>query len=182
MNRQARPQRPPYTPRPSHWQRLFLYTVGAVLLSSGGVWLAVHYTIGAGVGELPHPLEAWSLRLHGLAAFASAFGLGVLAAAHIPLAWRLPSTNRWARQRNTGLMLCVFAALLVLTGYLLFYFAPETVRPGLGWAHTFVGVAMSWLLSLHRRGVRSCPHATPGRGVCVDSPVHPSMDSHSQSD
>jgi len=60
------------------WQRLALYLAGAVLLLTGGLWLLVHYSVGAGAGALPHPLEAWSLRLHGLAAFAGLFVLGVL--------------------------------------------------------------------------------------------------------
>ena len=135
------------------WQRLALYITGALLLATGGAWLALHYSIGAGAGELPHPLESWSLRLHGLAAFAGLFVLGVLAAAHIPQGWRLSHRRRWAGQRSSGVLLCVIGALLTLTGYLLYYFASEAVRPALGWAHAFVGAAMGVLIASHRRGV-----------------------------
>ena len=135
------------------WQRLALYLTGAVLLATGALWLAVHYSIGAGAGELPHPLEAWSLRLHGLAAFAGLFVLGVLAAAHIPQGWRLSHRRRWAGQRSSGVLLCGIGAALAATGYALFYFAPEGVRPALGWAHAFVGVTMGVLIASHRRGV-----------------------------
>lgn len=133
------------------WQRLALYITGAWLLATGSAWLLLHYSLGA--GELPHPLEAWSLRLHGLAAFAGLFVLGLLAAAHIPQGWRLSHRRRWAGQRRSGVLLCVIGALLALTGYLLYYFASEAVRPALGWAHAIVGVTMGVLIASHRRGV-----------------------------
>jgi hypothetical protein len=135
------------------WQRLALYLAGAVLLLTGGLWLLVHYSVGAGAGALPHPLEAWSLRLHGLAAFAGLFVLGVLAAGHIPQGWRLSLRQEWPAQRLTGQLLCAFAALLVATGYLLYYFAPEGIRPALGWAHAGIGFMMAALVVSHRRGV-----------------------------
>ena len=140
------------TQRLVRWQRLALYLSGALLLATGAVWLAVHYSIGAGAGELPHPVEAWSLRLHGLAAFAGVFVLGALAAAHIPQGWRLSNRRRWAGQRNSGLLLCVLGGLLALSGYLLYYFASEAVRPALGWAHAAFGLAMAALIASHRRG------------------------------
>ena len=142
---------PHHVHRLVRWQRLALYFTGATLLVTGGLWLAVHYSTGA--GELPHPLEAWSLRLHGLAAFGGLFVLGMLAAAHIPQGWRLSQRRRWAGQRSSGVLLCVIGALLASSGYLLFYFAPESVRPALGWAHAFVGVTMALLIASHRRGV-----------------------------
>jgi hypothetical protein len=134
------------------WQRLVLYACGALLLCSGALWLAVHYSIGAGAGELPHPLEAWLMRLHGLASFAALFMLGVLAAHHIPHGWRLGSRHRFARQRSTGLVLCTLGGLLALSGYLLYYFAPEAIRPALGWIHTGFGAALALLVLSHRRG------------------------------
>ena len=145
------------TPHVAHrlvrWQRLALYLSGAALLLTGGVWLGVHYSVGAGAGELPHPLEAWSLRLHGLAAFAGLFVLGVLAAAHVPQGWRLSHRRRWAGQRSSGLLLCVIGGVLAASGYVLFYFATDAVRPALGWAHAFVGVTMAVLIASHRRGI-----------------------------
>ena len=35
--------------------------------------------------------------------------------------------------------------------YLLYYFAPETLRPALGWVHSAVGIAMGVFLLAHRR-------------------------------
>ena len=133
------------------WQRVALYVTGALLLATGSAWLLLHYSTAA--GELPNPLEAWSLRLHGLAAFSGLFVLGVLSATHIPQGWRLSHRRRWAGQRSSGVLLCVIGALLALTGYLLYYFASEALRPALGWAHAFVGVVMGVLIASHRRGV-----------------------------
>ena len=118
---------------------------------TGVLWLAVHYSVGAGAGELPHPIEAWSMRLHGLAAFAGMFMFGALSAAHVPRGWRHTRQLHWAGQRKTGLTLCAFAVVLGVTGYMLYYFAPEPIRPALGWVHALVGVAMGGLILVHRR-------------------------------
>ena len=141
--------------RPHHrlvaWQRIGVYAAGALVLATGAAWLAVHYSVGAGAGELPHPLEAWLLRGHGLLGFAGLFLFGVLAAAHVPQGWRLTRRHRWAGQRNSGVALCALALLLSLTAYLLYYFAPEGLRVALGWSHTAIGVVMAVLLAVHRR-------------------------------
>lgn len=146
-----------HSPRHVHrllrWHRLALFGIGALLLLTGVVWLAIHYSIGAGAGELPHPVEVWALRLHGLAAFAGLFVLGVLAGAHIPQGWRLSHRRRWAGQRSSGMLLCLLGGLLSLTGYALFYFASEAVRPALGWTHAVIGGVMGVLIASHRRGV-----------------------------
>jgi hypothetical protein len=131
------------------WQRVVLFGAGAMLLASGAAWLALHY--GRGAEALPSPLEPWTMRLHGLAAFAALFAFGALAAAHIPQGWRFSHRMRWARQRGSGVALCVFAATLALTGYLLYYFAPDPIRPALGWLHSALGVAMAVLVAAHGR-------------------------------
>ena len=148
LRHSARPHRQHGLPR---WQRATLYLSGVILLATGILWLAIHYSVGAGAGELPHPLEPWTMRLHGLAAFVGLFMFGALAGAHIPHGWRMSGRHRWAQQRGSGLALCSVAALLALTGYLLYYFAPETLRPTLGWVHSAVGVVMGVLLLAHRR-------------------------------
>ena len=136
---------------PARWQRRGLLATALALLGSGGGWLLAHYAFGAGAGELPHPLEPWLIKLHGLAAFFALFLLGALAAAHIPQGWRQSSRPRHAAQRGTGVALCVLGALLALSGYLLYYFAPEALRPALGWGHAALGLAMAVLALAHGR-------------------------------
>ena len=137
--------------RLASWQRWLLDGCGTVLLGSGIAWLAVHYAVGAGAGELPAPAEAWLMRLHGLAGFGALFLLGALAAHHIPHGWRLSARHRHARQRGTGLALCTLGALLAATGYALYSVAPEPVRPALGWAHAALGVGLAGVVLRHRR-------------------------------
>jgi hypothetical protein len=131
------------------WQRLVLYGSGGVLLLSGVAWLALHY--GRSGDALPSSLEAWLMRLHGLAAFAALFVFGVLAAAHIPNGWRFTHRRKWAGQRTTGIVLCVLAGALATTSYLLYYFAPDSIRPGLGWLHSGLGASLTALVLAHRR-------------------------------
>ena len=56
----------------------------AILLVSGAVWLAVHYLWGAAADQLPHPLEAWMVRLHSVAGFAGIFVAGILGGCPYP--------------------------------------------------------------------------------------------------
>jgi hypothetical protein len=141
--------------RPQHrlprWQRQILHASGGLLLASGAIWLALEYSVGPGAGGLPHPLQIWMMRLHGLAAFAALFVLGALAAGHVPQGWRLTGRHRWADQRRLGLALCALAAALALTGWQLYYVAPEWLRPTLGWLHAAIGGTAAGALVLHRR-------------------------------
>jgi hypothetical protein len=133
------------------WQRWTADTSGLALLASGAFWLVVHYTVGAGSGDLPHPLEPWAMRLHGLAAMAALFAFGVMAAGHVPHGWRVTAARRGRTQRRLGVALLGLGALLVLSGYLLYYFIPEGARPLTGWLHSGAGVLMAALLVWHRR-------------------------------
>jgi hypothetical protein len=131
------------------WQRVWLYVSGLVLLATGSAWLVLHYARAS--DSLPDPLEPWTMRLHGLAAFVAIFVFGTLAAAHIPQGWRFSHRMHWDGQRSSGVLLCTLAACVVLTGYLLYYFAPDSIRPILGWLHAGLGTAMTVIVLAHRR-------------------------------
>jgi hypothetical protein len=137
------------------WQKAILYGSSAAVLASGVAWLAFHY--GRGADALPSPIEPWAMRLHGLAAFAILFVLGALATSHIPHGWRVSPRHGRARQRSSGLGLSLLAGACVLTGYLLYYFAPDTVRPALGWLHSGLGAAAVLLAFFHRRRLQRQP-------------------------
>jgi hypothetical protein len=126
--------------RPAPWHRTWLAATALLLAATGAAWLALHYSVGAGTGELPHPAEAWLMKLHGAAAFAALFGGGLVAGHHLPAAWRAAQRPRHAAQRRSGVLLCGSFALAVLTGYALYYFAPESLRATLGWAHAGIAV------------------------------------------
>jgi len=132
-------------------QRVLVHGSGWLLLASGVAWLAVHYL--ADNGGLPHPLEAWMMRTHALAAWVGAFTLGALAAHHIPRGWHSTQRRRAAGQRRLGLALCAMALALVLSGYALMYWVPEPSHAAWGWAHSAVGLAMAAVLIVHGSGV-----------------------------
>jgi hypothetical protein len=130
------------------WQRWLLHGMVALLLVSGLAWLALHYSIGAGAGELPHPLEAWLMRLHGAASMGALFAFGGLMPRHVPRGWQM------RRQRRTGLALWVFVGLLVGSGYAMYYLVSEALRPGIGLVHAAVGTVLMAGLLWHRQGSR----------------------------
>jgi uncharacterized protein YjeT (DUF2065 family) len=128
------------------WQRRLLYGSVLALLVTGLAWIALHYTIGAGAGELPHPAEPWLMRLHGAATMAVLVAFGTLLPGHVPRGWRM------GRQRRTGSTMWSAVALVVVSGWALYYAAPETWRPAIGLTHAALGSALAAVLLFHRRG------------------------------
>jgi hypothetical protein len=125
------------------WQRRTI--LGAVwsLSLSGLLWLPLHYRPGA--GDLPHPLESWLMRWHGLSAPVGLFAAGLLAAGHVRRGWQLN------RKRLSGAVLVGSGATLVVTGYALAYLVPEPWRPGAGWLHSAVGTFAFLVAVAHAR-------------------------------
>lgn len=138
----------------SPWQRRGLYAAVTLLILTGLPWLALHYTVGAGAGELPHPLETWLMRVHGLAAFAGLFMFGVIAGVHIPRGWRMSARLRWANQRALGLIVTTLCGALALSAYAMFYLLPEDWHAPVGWGHAVLGLLLVVALPLHVRGLK----------------------------
>jgi hypothetical protein len=124
------------------WQRVTIVAAALSLLASGVAWLPLHYAWGAGsASALPHPLEVWLMRWHGLAAVGGFYAGGLVSASHVARGWRLG----W--RRASGLAVCVLGALLALSGYALWYVVPEALHPAVGLAHAAVGAvafAVGW--------------------------------------
>ncbi len=97
--------------------RAAVFVVCALLWLSGMAWLVLHLGFEPRnfFGPLPHPAEAPLMRVHGVIAVAGVFLLGWLGAGHVMQRWRR------ARNRPSGWTLLGCAALLVLTGYALYY-------------------------------------------------------------
>ncbi|TLZ32797.1 MAG: hypothetical protein E6K32_18760 [Gammaproteobacteria bacterium] len=114
----------------------------ALLWLSGAVWLVVHLTLEQPTpfGPLPSPWEPLLLKVHGLLAVVGVFLLGWIMADHL--------TERRALGRNyrSGVLLAGTAALLVLTGYALYY-TTGRVHEVAARTHDFLGVG-SLLLAL----------------------------------
>jgi hypothetical protein len=129
------------------WQRVLLDAALWTLAVSGLAWLLMHYVFGAGRDDigLPHWSEAWLMRLHGLAGFAMLVVFGAFLPWHVPRGWRM--------QPRRGLEVSLLGTLgaAIVTAYCLYYFAPETLRPGLGWLHAALGCAAGLAVWWHRR-------------------------------
>ncbi|MEO7325400.1 MAG: hypothetical protein ABIW82_11290 [Dokdonella sp.] len=130
--------------RLSQRREALVYIVLGVLWASGIGWLAFHYLLRqtSEFGLLPHPLEAWWLRLHGAAAFATLWLIGLLWAIHLVPAWKV-------RRRFSGIVLAVLLAVLVLSGYLLYYASGDSARAVISLLHWIVGAALPLALLPH---------------------------------
>jgi hypothetical protein len=137
---------PHNSPRLSRRHQRWVWSILGLAWASGAIWLVFHYGFvqHGEFGDLPHPLEGWSLRLHGAAAFASLWLLGLLWGLHITRAW--PTKKR----RATGIVMLSAAGVLVLSGYLLYY-GGETLRDIAAPLHWVLGLLALPLAIVHMR-------------------------------
>ena len=136
----------PRAPELSRSRTLTVYSISLGLWSTGAVWLLLHYFFvqEGPFGPGPHPLEFWSIAAHGAFAFASLWLIGLLWSVHIPAGWRS------LRRRWSGGLMFGFAAFLILSGYLLYYFGDADLRPLLSVLHWGMGLACPALFLVHR--------------------------------
>ena len=136
----------PRAPALSRSRQLTVYSISLGVWLTGAVWLLAHYFMeqeGA-YGPSPHPLEFWSIAAHGAFSLATLWMLGLLWAIHIPAGWRS------LRRRWSGSLMFGTAGLLILTGYLLYYFGDADLRPAVAVLHWAVGLACPVLFVVHR--------------------------------
>ena len=127
------------------WQRRSFYATFGVLLASGTAWLVAHFflrTAGA-FGMAIHPLEPWSMKLHGAAAMLALWLVGTLLQLHIRRGLVA------GRNLSAGWSMIVLLAVLSLTGYALYYIASEESRPLWSVAHWACGLLLPPLVWLH---------------------------------
>jgi hypothetical protein len=131
--------------RLQRWHRWSIYLTLASLAITGAVWLLAHY-FGRSAGEFadtPHPLEPWSLRLHGLAAFFTLFFAGSLLNSHMRRAWQL------RRNRMSGGWTAAVFVVLTVSAYLLYYGGGENMHIVISLLHWIVGLALVPLFVMH---------------------------------
>lgn len=116
--------------------RLTVFAVCALLWLSGVLWLVLHFAFEPQTqfGPLPNPWEPAVMRLHGLLAVAGVFLLGWMAAGHVLMRWSS------ARNRISGLALAGCAALLIASGYALYY-TTGTLHELASRTHEWLGTA-----------------------------------------
>ena len=115
-----------------------VYSVTFGVWITGVSWLVFHYFFlrYTDFGPTHHPLEHWSIVLHGAFAFFSTWLMGYLWATHVSTRWRLQ------RHRKTGGALFTLMMTLILTGYLLYYLSSDELRDITSVVHWVVGLAL----------------------------------------
>jgi len=131
----------------SAWSRWTLYGIVALSFLSGVAWLVVHYfpaLTSAQADELRQVgQQALALKVHGLAAFVVLFALGAMGASHVRKAWTLQ------RNRMSGSVLVACFAVLVATGYALYYLVNDNSRGGVSALHWALGLALAPIIVTH---------------------------------
>lgn len=158
------------------WHQTYLYTMGALLVLSGTLWVVFYYfvRIEGEFGLMPHPLQVWFLRVHGIAAAAFLIGFGSVLPGHVRRAWGA------RRNRITGIIFFAVMLILILTGYLLYYVGSDSVRSVMAVAHWAIGIGWPLLVAWHVwRGRVSRRIRLAGQraaGVIVSVPDQPAPD------
>ena len=126
-------------------QKFAVYGVFALLWISGAVWLPVHYFLRqqGPFGEVPNPAEHWLIVAHGAGAFAALWLGGWLWRAHVT-PWRRAGTRR-----NSGNALLWIGGVLIVSGWLLYYAAGDSLRDAVSLVHWIVGLAAALALLVH---------------------------------
>jgi hypothetical protein len=127
--------------------RRALYATIAALTGSGIWWLAVHYAASVLAGTRDDfsrlAQEALALKVHGAAAFVTLFALGAMSAYHVRRGWALK------RNRIMGSVLIAEFALLVASGYALYYLASDNSHAAISVLHWALGLVLAPMLILH---------------------------------
>jgi hypothetical protein len=153
----------------------YVYVVLTGLWLSGALWLIYHFffTRNTEFGPAPNPLEHWWLVAHGASAFASLWLMGHLWSTHIAKRWRL------RRHRKTGATLVAVMAVLIASGYLLYYLSSDSWRAVVSLGHWLLGLVMPlalaghwWVRARSKSAVRSAARHTPGNpGLSLVTPL-----------
>jgi cation transport ATPase len=131
--------------RMERWHRRSVHASVLLLAVSGIAWLIAHFFLrrAGEFGETIHPLEPWSMKLHGAAAMAMLFFIGSLLNSHIRRALRA------GRNLMQGGSLLMALMALTLSGYGLWYLASEENRVIWSTTHWVIGLALPALLIWH---------------------------------
>ena len=126
------------------WHKKMLYAVSAVLWLSGIVWLYFRYYAESRdeFGPQAHPVQAMSLKIHGMAAIVFLIIFGTLLY-HIRPGWRQK------QQRPSGVSLLTTCIILILTGWGLYYVGDEQLRSLTSIIHCILGLSLPGIIFFH---------------------------------
>lgn len=139
------------TPRLTTARQAAIWSSIVVLVATGALWLYAEYLYAPlDDGLQPHELKHYAMQVHAALALLFVWLAGTLAHHHMQAAWRQN------RNRATGALMTVTVAVLVASGYGLWYFGGETLRQWTEIAHWVSGFGIVLALALHAaRGRRA---------------------------
>jgi hypothetical protein len=114
----------------------------ALIFLSGVLWAYWNYLV-ASPGDFEMSAKAWAMKIHGAAAMAVLVLIGMLLNAHVRFAWRA------RRNRANGSVFLSAFAILIITGYGLYYAGDEKLRAWTSWIHLAIGLVLPILLLIH---------------------------------
>ena len=131
--------RPSATARMPTRQRAAVYLILGVLWGSGCLWLLLDefFARPGQFGTTPHPWEPPILLVHGIVAIGGMYLLGWVSARHVLRWW--PGRLR----RLSGATLAVFLALLVVSGFALFFSSDDRWLHGAALMHDALGLGVT---------------------------------------
>ena len=126
-------------------RRKTLMAVSGGVWLSGLLWLLFHYALRqkTDFGYSSHPMEHWSLALHGMFGFAALWMFGLLWGVHIQTGWRR------RRRRRSGGTLFGLVLWLAASGLGLYYLENPDLLTWLAIAHWATGVAAIGAFVVH---------------------------------
>ena len=147
------------TARPTRRIRWALYAIGAGVWVSGLLWWVYdHYLLRqTNIGIEENPLQVWWLRLHALTATVAVWLLGYICAVHVQRNWS------GGLRRSSGLLFVSAFALLVLSGYLLYYVDADRPAAFITQVHWIVGLCAPLVFVVHRGLRRQRSRASAAR-------------------
>lgn len=122
-----------------------LYALVAVSWFSGSTFFALSrwFLVDGEFGPEKHPWQFPVLMTHGAAAFLMMFAFGFILASHVPATWKLKKL-RWL-----GILLVSVVSFQIISAYLLYYLANESVRDVVANLHAAVGFSLPVVLTIH---------------------------------
>jgi hypothetical protein len=137
----------------AHKPRLYLsrraknsiYAALGLTWGSGVLWIILHYFFWrqGDFGDEPPALEHPMLVLHGACAFAMLWLAGWLWNAHVQPWWSSQ------RRRGSGIVLIALGAVLIVSGWLLYYAGGDEVRRWTSVVHWAIGLALAVPVLVH---------------------------------
>lgn len=127
------------------WQRWTLIIVTGLLWVSGAAWLYLKFfaQVPGDLGPGANPAQPLWMRIHGAAAMGFLMAFGALLLRHVPMGWKD------GRERRIGGLLTAVCAVLIITGWGLYYLVDQRLRSATSLLHWAVGLLLPAIIAIH---------------------------------